>query len=55
MKKQEIRLVVGGQFFAEKKTQPILADYRARDCQELEQYIRENFEISEDWVKLAVQ
>lgn len=55
LKKQEIRLVVGGQFFAEKKTQPILADYRAHDCQELEQYIRENFEISEDWVKLAVQ
>lgn len=55
LKKQDVRLVIGGQFLAEKKTQPIFADYRARDCQELEQYIRENFEIGEDWLKLAVQ
>lgn len=55
MKRRAIRFVVGGQFLGEKKSQPIMADCRAQTCQELEQYIRENFEISDDGLKLSVQ
>lgn len=55
LKKRETRFVVGGQFLGEKKSQPITADCRARDCQELEQYIRENFEVSDDALKLSGQ
>ncbi|ACF13877.1 DNA binding domain protein, excisionase family [Chloroherpeton thalassium ATCC 35110] len=47
LKRKNISFVVGGQFIGEKKTQPILADFKANNFQELEQYIRENFEVNE--------
>ncbi|MBC8043537.1 MAG: B12-binding domain-containing protein [Rhizobacter sp.] len=45
LKQRGIRLIIGGQFFGEKKSRPIEADLRARNCQELEQYLKENFEM----------
>jgi len=46
LKLKNITLIVGGQFIGEKKNQPILADFKARNFQDLEKYIRENFEVN---------
>lgn len=45
LKKRGVRFILGGQFIGERKSQPFEADFRAKSCAELEQYLRENFEI----------
>ncbi|MCS7012917.1 MAG: cobalamin B12-binding domain-containing protein [Chloroherpetonaceae bacterium] len=45
LKKRGVRFILGGQFTGERKSQPFEADFRAKTCTELEQYLRENFEI----------
>ncbi|MCS6988756.1 MAG: B12-binding domain-containing protein [Chloroherpetonaceae bacterium] len=44
--KRGAKLIVGGQFLGETKSRPIQADFRAKTCAELEQYLRENFDVS---------
>jgi excisionase family DNA binding protein len=45
LKKRGVRFIVGGQFIGERKSQPFEADFRAKSLEELEQYLRENFEV----------
>lgn len=45
LKNHGVRLIIGGQFIGERKTRPINADFRARTCGDLEQYLRENFDV----------
>jgi MerR family transcriptional regulator, light-induced transcriptional regulator len=45
LQKQDARFVVGGQFFGETKVQPLRADYRVKSCLQLEEILRENFDI----------
>jgi len=45
LKKRGVRLILGGQFIGERKSRPFEADFRARSLEELEQYLRENFEV----------
>lgn len=44
--KRGAKFIVGGQFLGETKSHPIRADFRAKTCAELEQYLRENFDVS---------
>ncbi len=45
LKKRGVRFIIGGQFLRETKSQQLNADFRARSCSELEQYLKENFEV----------
>ncbi|MFN3384963.1 MAG: MerR family transcriptional regulator [Candidatus Thermochlorobacter sp.] len=45
LKKRGVRFILGGQFIGERKSQMFKADFRARTLTELEQYLRENFEV----------
>ncbi len=43
--KHQVKFIVGGQFIGETKSHPLQADFRARSCSDLEQYIRENYDV----------
>jgi excisionase family DNA binding protein len=43
--KHQVKFVIGGQFIGETKSHPLQADFRARSCSDLEQYIRENYDV----------
>ncbi len=45
LKKRDVRFVIGGQFLRETKSHQLSADFRAKSCSELEQYLKENFEV----------
>lgn len=45
LKKRGVRFILGGQFIGERKSQSFEADFRAKSLTELEQYLRENFEV----------
>lgn len=45
LKKRGVRFIIGGQFIGERKSQMFKADFRAKNLTELEQYLRENFEV----------
>lgn len=43
--KHQVKFVICGQFIGETKQRPLHADFRARSCSDLEQYIRENYDV----------
>ncbi len=43
--KHQVKLIIEGEFAGETKSHPLRADFRARSCSELEQYIRENYDV----------
>ncbi len=43
--KHQVKFIIGGQLIGETKSHPLQADFRARSCSELEQYIRENYDV----------
>ncbi len=43
--KHQVKFIIGGQFIGETKSHPLQADFRARSCSDLEQYIRENYDV----------
>lgn len=43
--KHQVRFITGGQFIGETKSRPLRSDFRARSCSDLEQYIRENYDV----------
>ncbi len=43
--KHQVKFVIGGQFIGETKLRPLHADFRARSCSDLEQFIRENYDV----------
>jgi len=44
--KSGARLITGGQFFGEKKSYPLKSDFRAINCQALEQFLKQNFQVT---------
>ncbi len=45
--KHQVKFIIGGQFIGETKSHPLRADFRARSCSDLEQYIRENYDVGQ--------
>ncbi|MGQ9805700.1 MAG: B12-binding domain-containing protein [Chlorobiales bacterium] len=43
--KHQVKFITGGQFIGETKSHPLQSDFRARSCSDLEQYIRENYDV----------
>ncbi len=43
--KHQVKFIIGGQFLGETKSHPLRADFRARSCADLEQYLRENYDV----------
>ncbi len=46
MARAKIKLIIGGQFLGEKKSLPIKSDFRAFNCVSLEQFLKQNFQVS---------
>lgn len=43
--KHQVKFIIGGQFIGETKAHPLRADFRARSFSDLEEYIRENYDV----------